>query len=54
MVAQLVENWLGERHAKLASCSDHGQRLVIENSGHYIQIENPAAVIDAIENITQK
>jgi len=53
LVAQLIDNWLGERHAKLAACSDHGQRLVIENSGHYIQIENPAAVIDAIENITQ-
>ncbi|MBV8105977.1 MAG: alpha/beta hydrolase [Hyphomicrobiales bacterium] len=35
-------------HAALATCSTQGVHIVVPNSRHYVQIDEPAAVIDAV------
>jgi pimeloyl-ACP methyl ester carboxylesterase len=41
-------------HDRLASYSSAGQSIVVPNSGHYIQLEQPQAVIDAIRSVIEK
>ncbi len=53
LVADLIQRWLAMRHQQLAGCSDRGQRVLVEGSGHYIQIDNPGAVISAVEQAVQ-
>lgn len=42
-----------ELHAELAALSPRGKRLVADRSGHYIQVDQPELVIDAIREVVQ-
>ena len=39
--------------AELAQQSSRGKRIVAEKSGHYIQIDQPELVIDAIHQVVE-
>jgi pimeloyl-ACP methyl ester carboxylesterase len=42
-----------ELQLDLAALSSNGRRVVVPESGHYIQIEQPEAVIDAIRTVVE-
>lgn len=46
----LQGNWM-QMHDELASRSTRGQSRVVANTGHYIQLDQPDAVISAIESV---
>jgi hypothetical protein len=39
---------------ELAHLSTRGTQTVAKNSGHYIQLDRPELVIDAVRNIVQE
>lgn len=39
--------------AELVAQSSNGQRIIAENSGHYIQLDQPEMVIDAIREVVE-
>ncbi|MGZ8842556.1 MAG: alpha/beta fold hydrolase [Pyrinomonadaceae bacterium] len=41
----------GEKHAEWIAKVPGGKHVVVENSGHFIQAEQPQVVIDAIKQI---
>ena len=43
-------DWLAN-HQAIADLSSRGMHKVVENSGHYIQVDQPQAVIDAIVDV---
>eukprot|EP01030_Chromulinospumella_sphaerica_P014912 gene14912-14709_t len=47
--AKLAEDRWMAAHARLAALSTRGSHTVVPDSGHYIQLKQPKAVIDAIE-----
>lgn len=44
-----VDRAWGEGHDRLAALSTHGRNKIVPASGHYIQIDQPQAVIDAVD-----
>ena len=40
-------------HDQIAAMSTRGKRLTVENTGHYIQLEQPQAVIDSILEVVR-
>ena len=40
-------------HIELAAQSSRGKRVVAEKSGHYIQLEQPELVLDAIREVVE-
>jgi pimeloyl-ACP methyl ester carboxylesterase len=38
-------------HDRLAALSERGVSVVVPHTGHYIQIDQPGAVIDAIRRV---
>ncbi|GEM_PF-2161414 len=42
-----------ELQAELAALSPNGRRVIVRDSGHYIQVEQPEAVIDAIRQVVE-
>jgi pimeloyl-ACP methyl ester carboxylesterase len=42
-----------EMQAELAALSPRGKRIIAEESGHYIQVEQPELVIDAIQEVVE-
>jgi pimeloyl-ACP methyl ester carboxylesterase len=42
---------LADRRRKLARLSTRGQQIVVEKSGHDIQLEQPQAVTNAIRSV---
>jgi pimeloyl-ACP methyl ester carboxylesterase len=48
--AQFATAWVAG-HDALAHRSRRGKSVLVANSGHYIQIEQPAAVLDAIRHV---
>ena len=42
-----------ELQAELTALSSRGKRVIVRNSGHYIQVEQPEAVIDAIREVVE-
>jgi len=42
-----------ELQTELAALSSRGKRVIVRNSGHYIQVEQPEAVIDAIREVVE-
>ena len=42
-----------EMQAELAALSPQGKRIIAEESGHYIQVDQPQAVIDAIREVVE-
>jgi pimeloyl-ACP methyl ester carboxylesterase len=41
----------GKRQEELAHLSSNGSHLVVEGSGHDLQIDKPEAVVDAIGKV---
>ena len=39
--------------AELAAQSSNGEQIVAEQSGHYIQLEQPQLVIDAVRQVVE-
>ena len=50
MTASRFKNWRAG-HDALAARSTKGQSIVVPDAGHFIQVEKPQAVIDAIANV---
>ena len=44
--------WI-DLHDQIAAMSTRGKRLTVENTGHYIQLEQPQAVIDSILEVVR-
>lgn len=42
-----------ELHAELAALSSKGREVIVTNSRHYIQVDQPQAVIDAIREVVE-
>jgi len=42
-----------ELHSKLTALSPNGRRVIVRKSGHYIQVEQPEAVVDAIREVVE-
>jgi pimeloyl-ACP methyl ester carboxylesterase len=42
-----------EMQAELAALSSHGKHIIAEESGHYIQVDQPELVIDAIREVVE-
>jgi pimeloyl-ACP methyl ester carboxylesterase len=51
--AQFAAAWLAG-HDALAHRSSRGRHVVVADSGHYIQIEQPAVVLDAIRHVVDE
>ena len=55
-----MERWqqevdkVNEMQEELAALSSRGRRIVVEDSGHYIQIDQPQVVIDAIRDVFEQ
>jgi pimeloyl-ACP methyl ester carboxylesterase len=41
-----------KQQSRLATLSTQGQLIIVPKSGHHIQLDQPAAVIDAIRSLT--
>ncbi len=42
-----------EMQAELAALSSRGKHIIAEESGHYIQVDQPELVVDAIREVVQ-
>ena len=42
------------RHAELARLSSRGVHRVIKDSGHHIQLDQPRAVVDAVDDVLRE
>jgi len=42
-----------ELHVEIAALSPRGKRVIAEGSGHYVQVERPALVVDAIREVVE-
>lgn len=42
--------WI-DLHDRIAAMSTRGKRVTVENTGHYIQLEQPQVVIDSIVDV---
>ena len=42
-----------ELHVEMAALSPRGKRVIAEGSGHYVQVERPALVVDAIREVVE-
>ena len=51
--AEQFETVHHEMQAELAVLSPKGKRIIAEESGHYIQVDQPQAVIDAICQVVE-
>lgn len=51
--AQGITRWT-EGHKRLAARSSRGEMIVVPDSVHYIQIEQPTAVVDAIRKVVEQ
>lgn len=47
------EQTFQQMHVELAALSSNGKRIVAEQSGHYIQLDQPELVIDAIREVVE-
>ncbi len=50
-VMQRVADTNNENHNELAALSTRGKRIIVEGSGHFIQLDKPQVVIDAIREV---
>jgi pimeloyl-ACP methyl ester carboxylesterase len=50
-VMQRVADTNNENHNELAALSTRGKRIIVEGSGHFIQLDKPQVVIDAIQEV---
>ncbi len=42
-----------ELHTEMAGLSTRGRRVIAEESGHYVQVEQPAVVVEAIREVVE-
>ena len=52
-VSREFEQICQQMHIELTAQSSHGKRIVAEKSGHYIQLDQPELVIDAIREVVE-
>jgi pimeloyl-ACP methyl ester carboxylesterase len=50
---QEVDAW-NAMQEELAGLSARGERIVVQESGHNIQLDSPAVVIDAIQEVFEQ
>lgn len=50
-VMQQVADTYNEQQNELAALSTRGERIIVEDSGHFIQLDKPEVVIDAIREV---
>jgi pimeloyl-ACP methyl ester carboxylesterase len=50
-VAQQLANNLNDMQDELAALSSRGKHIVVEDTGHFIQLDQPQVVIDAIREV---
>ena len=48
-----LQNVVGELQAKLAGLSTQGKQVQVERAGHYIQVDQPQVVINAIREVVE-
>jgi len=51
--AQFVEEGYRPAQAALAALSPQGQLVFVERAGHFIHVQQPAAVVDAIRQVVE-
>ena len=49
--AEQMKRLQDEMHAELAALSTQGKRVIAQESGHYVQVDQPQVVIDAIREV---
>ena len=50
-LAQQMADIANDMHNELAALSTHGKWIIVEDTGHFIQLDQPQAVIDAIQEV---
>jgi len=53
-VVQQYVDTMDERQDELAALSTRGKRIVVEETGHFIQLDQPQVVIDAIREVFEQ
>jgi len=53
-LAKPMNDAWGKMQEELAQLSTRGRRLVVKNSSHYIQIDQPEVVVDAVKNVVDQ
>jgi pimeloyl-ACP methyl ester carboxylesterase len=48
---QRVADTYNEQQNELAALSTRGKRIIVEETGHFIQLDAPKVVIDAIREV---
>jgi pimeloyl-ACP methyl ester carboxylesterase len=51
--AEQMKRLQDEMHAELAALSTRGKRVIAKESGHYVQVDQPQVVIDAIREVVE-
>jgi len=51
--AEQMKRLQDEMHAELAALSTQGKRVTAQESGHYVQIDQPQVVVDAIREVVE-
>ena len=51
--AEQMKRVQDEVHADLAALSTRGKRVIAQESGHYVHVDQPQVVIDAIRNVVE-
>jgi len=51
--AERMKAVAAELHNEMAALSPRGKRVVAEGSGHYVQVERPALVVEAIREVVE-
>lgn len=50
-VVEILQRWRSQRLQRLAASSLRGRAIVVPTSGHYVQLDDPAAVVGAIRSV---
>jgi len=51
--AERLKEVATELHAEMAALSTRGKRVIAEESGHYVPVEQPTVVVDAIREVVE-
>jgi pimeloyl-ACP methyl ester carboxylesterase len=44
---------INELHAELAALSSNGKQVVVSEGGHYVQVDQPQAVVGAVREVVE-
>ena len=53
-LSKAVEDAEGKMHQELAQLSSRGTRSIAKNSGHYIQLDRPDVVVEAVRHVVEQ